>query len=241
MASENKIAFVTGVSTGIGKAVVIELLQDNYLVYGIGRTNTITNPNYQFIPLDFRKSELVAYFRFPQLPAQSYLLINNAGIIGEILPVGELNPEHIIEVMQVNTVAPQVLMNTFIQTFMRQNVPLHILNISSGAARRPIDAWATYCASKSSIDIFSETIKLEMELRDVKNFYIHSIAPGVVDTNMQTKIREASPLKFKASQRFQDLKTNGELLSQEFVAKKLMSLIKDPQAFLKSTITLSEI
>lgn len=241
MASKNKIAFVTGVSTGIGKAMVIELLQDNYLVYGIGRTNTINHPNYHFIPLDFRKSELVTYFRFPQLPAPSYLLINNAGIIGEILPVGELNPEHIVEVMQVNAIAPQVLMNTFIQTFMRQNVSLHILNISSGAGKRPIDAWATYCASKSAIDIFTETIKLEMESRDVKNFYIHSIAPGVVDTNMQTKIRQASPLKFKSSQRFHDLKTNGELISPEFVALKLMSIIKDPQSIPKSILSLSEI
>ncbi len=241
MESENKIAFVTGVSTGIGKAIVLELLQHNYLVYGIGRTNTITAQNYQFIPLDFRKSELVAYFRFPQLPAASYLLINNAGIIGEILPVGELNPENIMDVMQVNSIAPQVLMNSFIQTFMRQNVPLHILNISSGAAKRPIDAWATYCASKAAVDLFSETIKLEMELRAIKNFYIHSIAPGVVDTNMQAKIRDASPEKFKTSQRFHDLKNNGELISPEFVAKKLMSLIDAPQSILATTISLSEI
>jgi benzil reductase ((S)-benzoin forming) len=241
MVSENKIAFVTGVSTGIGKAIALELLQNDYLVYGIGRTNTINNPNYQFISLDFRKSELVSYFRFPQQPAQSYLLINNAGAIGEILPVGELNSESIIDVMHVNTIAPQILINTFIQTFARQNAPMHVLTISSGAAKRPIDAWATYCASKAAIDIFSETVKLEMELRGFKNFYIHSIAPGVVDTNMQTKIREAAPEKFKSSQRFHDLKNNGELASPEFVATKLMSVIKAPQSIPATILPLSEI
>jgi benzil reductase ((S)-benzoin forming) len=80
-----------------------------------------------------------------------------------------------------------------------------------------------------------------MELRDIRNFYIHSIAPGVVDTNMQTKIRAASPLKFKSSQRFQDLKTNNELATPASVANKLMSLIKAPQSIVNTTLSLSEI
>lgn len=241
MRSENKIAFITGVSSGIGNALVLELLKNNYSVYGIGKTNTISEANYTFLSLDLRKSELVSYFRFPQQPAQSYTLINNAGMIGEILPVGEVSSENIIDVMQVNTISPQILINTFIQTFARQNATLHVLNISSGAAKRPIDSWATYCASKSAIDLFSETIKHEMDIRAVPNFHIHSVAPGVVDTNMQQKIREASPEKFKASQRFHDLKNNGELISPEFVAQKLMTLINEPNLIKATVLSLSEI
>ncbi len=241
MAAENKIAFVSGVSSGIGKAIALELLLNQYSVFGIGRTNTIYNPNYQFIHLDLSQPKQVKEFEFIELEAHSYLLINNAGIIGEILPVGELNPKYISDVMQVNTISPQILMNRFIKTFITKKVPMHILNISSGAAKKPIDAWATYCASKSAIEMFSQTIKLEMELRDIKKFYIHSLAPGVVDTRMQSKIREASPSNFKYSQRFHDLKTKGELISPEFAAKKIMSLIRTPESFLNSALSLSEI
>ncbi|MBI3136131.1 MAG: SDR family NAD(P)-dependent oxidoreductase [Bacteroidetes bacterium] len=241
MQNHLKIAFVTGISGGIGNAIAHQLLQNGFFVFGIGRSNTIREENYQFISLDLRKPELVNHFNFPQVQATSYLLVNNAGIIGDILPVGELNAAHFSDVMQVNTVAPQVLINTFIQTFSRQLVPLHILNISSGAGKKPIDAWSAYCSSKAALDMFGEAIKLEMTLRERSDFHIHNVAPGVVDTSMQKKIRAASPEKFKASQRFHDLKNNNELVSAEQVAEKLMQLIYNPGKYETCTLSLSDI
>jgi len=241
METQPKVAFVTGVSGGIGNALVHQLLANDYFVYGIGRSNSINEKNYQFIPIDLRKPDAVNHFNFPQVPANAYLLVNNAGIIGEILPVGELSSVHFSDVMQVNATAPQVLINTFIQTFSRQLVPLHVLNISSGAGKRPIDAWASYCASKAALDLFSETVKQEMEMRGHQNFFMHAVAPGVVDTAMQNKIREASPEKFKASQRFHDLKNNNELVSPAHVAEKLMHLISNPSTYENCLLSLSDI
>src|SRR5688572_18985668 len=105
METQSKIAFVSGISSGIGNALVHQLLQNGYFVYGIGRSNTINEKNYQFISIDLRKTESVNHFNFPQVPANAYLLVNNAGIIGEILPVGELSSDHFSDVMQVNAVA----------------------------------------------------------------------------------------------------------------------------------------
>jgi benzil reductase ((S)-benzoin forming) len=238
---QTRIAYVTGVSGGIGKAVALHLLTKGYSVFGIGRTNTINQSDYQFLSLDLKKCEDVSLFQFPHHPAQSYLLINNAGMLGDILPVGDLNPENISAVMHVNAIAPQILTNTFIQTFSRKNAHLHVINISSGAGRKPIDAWSTYCASKAALDLFSETLKLEMELRNANNFFIHSVAPGVVDTNMQGHIRKASPEKFKSSQRFHDLKNNNQLLTPVFVAEKLFQLVTSPQTYPKTILSLSDI
>jgi benzil reductase ((S)-benzoin forming) len=237
----NKIAYITGVSGGIGKALSLELLNAGFFVYGIGRSNNIKHPNFEFIPLDLRKIDLVQNFNFFQRPAAQRLLINNAGMIGKILPVGELSASAITDVMNVNAIAPQILINTFIQTFANQTAPLHILNISSGAGKRPIDAWAPYCASKAALDIFAETVKLEMELREIKNFFIHSVAPGVVDTGMQVRIRAASPEKFKASQRFHDLKNNGGLITPEHVSQRLLRLISEPARFPNNILSLTDI
>lgn len=241
MDNQPKIAFITGISSGIGNALAHALLKAGFTVYGLGRSNTINESNYHFIPLDLRKVEAVARFNFPQIQAQSYLLINNAGMIGEILPVGELSSDHFFDVMQVNAVAPQVLINTFIQTFSRQQVPLHVVNISSGAARRPIDAWASYCASKAALDLFAETVKAEMHARHKTLFAIHAIAPGVVDTPMQSRIRAASPEKFLESKRFQDLKSNQELITPEHVATKIIQVIANPAAYPNTVMSLSDI
>src|SRR5690606_15807073 len=123
----------------------------------------------------------------------------------------EVNNQSIVDIMVTNTIATQLLTNKFIKSFLTSSLPLKILNISSGAAKRPIASWASYCASKVAIDLFSETIKLEMNERGITNFTIHSVSPGVVDTNMQFEIRSASPEKFKTSKRFRDLKNNDEL------------------------------
>ena len=236
-----KIAYITGTSSGIGHALALKLLNENYFVIGLGRSNNIKHSNYEFISLDLRKADVVQNFNFKQIPATERVLINNSGMLGDVLPVGELSSNIISDVMNVNTIAPQILINTFIQTFANQNGSLHILNISSGAGKRAIDAWATYCASKAALDIFSETVKLEMELREKKNFSIHSVAPGVVDTQMQDRIRAASPEKFKMSQKFHDLKNNNELISADFVAEKLMHLIQYPKNYPNNIMSLSDI
>lgn len=241
MNPKTKIAYITGTSSGIGHALALQLLEVNYFVVGLGRSNNIKHSNYEFISLDLRKVEDVQNFNFKQIPADERILINNSGMLGDILPVGELSANIISDVMNVNTIAPQILINTFIQTFANQAGSLHILNISSGAGKRAIDAWATYCASKAALDIFSETVKLEMELREKNNFSIHSVAPGVVDTQMQDRIRAASPEKFKMSQKFHDLKNNGELITTDSVAKKLLNLIQNPKNYPNNILSLSDI
>ena len=241
MNKSEKIAFVTGVSGGIGLALTETLLKNNFRVFGIGRKNAIEHPNYSFISLDLSDSPAVAKFQFPDADAGSYLLINNAGVLGEVLPVGEHQPGNFLHVMTVNTISPQVLINQFTRQFYSEKKRLHVLNISSGAGKHAIDAWAAYCASKAALDLFSETVKLEMDLRDRNNFFIHSVAPGVVDTRMQAQIRSVSPEKFKASQRFHDLKNNGELVAPEYVAERLLSLIKDPAKYANNILALTDI
>jgi benzil reductase ((S)-benzoin forming) len=235
MASQlNKVAYITGSSSGLGKALAELLLDHDYVVIGIARTASIEHANYQHVFLDLANLDEVAAFKF-EVEAEEVLLINNAGMIGEIAPVGQTTPTSLQEIGNVNIIAPQILMNSFLATFLTKSTKGHIVNISSGAGKNPIDSWAAYCASKAALDLFSQTVALEFQLNGNHMWNIHSIAPGVVDTPMQAHIRNTSPENFKSLNRFIELKQNGDLVSPEKTALKIFTLINHPEKF-KNTV-----
>ncbi|MBK9190230.1 MAG: SDR family NAD(P)-dependent oxidoreductase [Crocinitomicaceae bacterium] len=109
-------------SSGIGLALANELLKNNFTVVGIGRKNSIRHPDFSFLELDLQNQKEVSEFRFPETPFSEVLLINNAGIIGDILPAGELSADHFQRVMQFNTISPQILINQFIHTYLPEKI-----------------------------------------------------------------------------------------------------------------------
>lgn len=232
----SKLVYITGSSKGIGKALSELLLDYGYQVIGISRSCEIEHPNYQHIYLDLSNLAAVKSFEFEQ-SADEVVLINNAGLVGDIGPVGSISNDAIERVTIINTLTPQVLCNNFIKRFKNDKNKRQILNISSGAAQKPIDAWATYCASKAALDLFSETIAEEMEWRQQTNWFIHSCAPGVVDTEMQEVIRSAKASDFKHLQNFMDLKANNELATAGSVARKLKQVIDSPEIFENTVIS----
>jgi benzil reductase ((S)-benzoin forming) len=235
MASQlNKVAYITGSSSGLGKALAELLLDHDYFVIGIARTSKIVHANYQHVFLDLANINQVVDFQF-QVERKDVLLINNAGIIGDILPIGQTTSTSLQEISNINILAPQILINNFLATFLSKSTKGHIVNISSGAGKNPIDSWAAYCASKAALDLFSQTVALEFQLNGNHTWSIHSIAPGVVDTPMQAHIRNTSPEKFKSLNRFIELKQNGDLVSPEKTAQKIFTLIIHPEKF-KNTV-----
>ena len=229
-AQRNKLAYVTGSSRGIGKALAKALIDAGYRVIGLSRTNDWTAENYQFVSLDLSNLSAVKKFKFEDTDSD-VLLVNNAGTLGEIGPIGEISDQAIEKTMIVNTLSPQILMNRFIDYYQGGSARYHILNISSGAGKRPITSWASYCASKAAIDLFSQTCAEEWNWMERDNWFIHSCAPGVVDTEMQSEIRSSSEEDFKDVDRFKVLKETGELSEPENVAGKLMQLIKAPENY----------
>lgn len=239
VAQQNKLAYVTGTSGGIGKAVTEKLLAEGYYVFGLSRTATDFGEQFSHISIDLNDLGQVHAFEFEGV-ADEVLLVNNAGIIGEILPVGKVANQSIEDVMIVNTIAPQILMNKFLSTYSDTAKTGHILNISSGAGKRPIDAWASYCASKAALDLFTETTSEELKVRGIENWQVHALAPGVVDTNMQSDIRSADPEEFKVIEKFIALKNDNELTAPNAVAEKIFEVIRHPKNFEKTVISVRD-
>ena len=63
-----------------------------------------------------------------------------------------------------------------------------ILNISSGAGRNPYEGWGAYCTTKAGLDHFSRVVAME-QANEQYPVEIVSIAPGIIDTDMQATIR----------------------------------------------------
>ena len=226
--------FLTGASQGLGRALAEALLaRPDARVLGISRRATLAHPRYQHQPLDLSDIEAVAHnlakiFPTPLPDAQSLTLINNAATLGEIGYVGELPNEHFQFVFDLNVVAPAMLINTFLRVYGElTGLPRTILNISSGAAERPIDGWAAYSASKAALNALSETIQREQDLRG-SGVRVWALSPGVVDTAMQAHIRAAGVGQFSEQPRFAAFHEQGQLPSAAAVAARIAAWLQAP-------------
>jgi benzil reductase ((S)-benzoin forming) len=226
--------YLTGTSRGLGKALAEHLLQiapDN-LVIGISRTQVISHKNYTHFSLDLGDPSQVKDFHFPpHHDAKRLVLINNAGIVGLIKPAGKLQAEAIIRNYTTNLVSPTILINSFIEAYRGWNSPKLIINISSGAGKNPIDGWGPYCASKAGIDMFSRVVDEEQKLNQDFPFRIMSVAPGVIDTQMQEDIRNAAPEDFSRLSHFINYKIEDQLAHPDIVARKYAHILMHPEKF----------
>ena len=225
------LAYITGTSSGIGEALALKFLNEGHQVVGLSRKCTIQHSNYSHIKLDLSDLKAVSEFDFRANISDDIVLVNNAGIVGPIKPIGHHSAAEIIELNNINVVSPQILVNKFIHKFQRLDQNYQVLNISSGAGKSAIDAWATYCASKAAIDLFSETVPQELKDRNHNNWNIFSIAPGVVDTGMQIAIRSSNPKDFLNHAMFVGLKDNNDLATPKKVADTLFLILNNPDKY----------
>ena len=216
---------ITGVSKGLGKAIVEQLLDAEESVIGIGRTNSIEHKNYQFIECDLSVKNAVHSLSL-DLMDEEVVLINNAGIIGDINRLSQQESLDLNTIMQVNTIAPMELAHKlYSQTTNKQEFSL--INISSGAANKSIPSWGAYCASKAALNMLTESFYLE-EVELGNHPTVMAISPGVIDTDMQVNIRSTSEKNFSAVQNFIAMKEGNDLFSPKEAARRLLNLINLP-------------
>jgi benzil reductase ((S)-benzoin forming) len=218
--------YITGTSRGIGKSLAENLLKDkNNFVTGISRTDSITHANYKHIKLDLSKTEEIKKFNFSEhKDAGKIVLINNAGHLGGLKRIGNQDNKIIINALTVNLIAPSVLMNKFIGTYKNYTAEKIILNVTSGAARRPIDASSTYSVSKAGVDMLSRAAAEEQKITG-SDFKIVSVGPGVVETGMQKELREADEKEFSRRDEFRGYKQRGLYLTPDEAAVKFIEII----------------
>ena len=226
----NHLYILTGASRGMGLGLAQQLLKSGNTLICIARS---TNPDLaaeakaagatlEQWQQDLSQGEQAAHQLQAWLQAQgpqafaSATLINNAGVIPRIAPLSaSANPQDLADLahaLRVGLEAPMQLTAAFLGATDAWTVPRKVLNISSGLGRRAMASQAAYCAAKAGMDHFTRCVALDEALKP-HGAKVCSLAPGVIDTDMQVQLRGADPAAFPDRQNFANLKTGVQLTS----------------------------
>ena len=181
-------------------------------------------------PVATRLQQWLSQLDAPSLASAT--LINNAGVVPDIVPLEDCPPDGIANALRVGLEAPMLLTAAFLNASgawvdAGWRGPRKVLNISSGLGRRAMASQAPYCAAKAGMDHFSRCVALDEARRD-NGARIVSLAPGVIDTDMQTQLRAGDPARFPDLQRFVELQRQRQLTSPEEAAALVLAWLRRP-------------
>ena len=223
-------AILTGHTRGLGAAIAEQLLARDIPVLGLARSgNAALAARYPAllteIALDLSDpATLLAALAGETVKdfvasAQSLLLINNAGMLQPVGRVEMQDAAAIARTVSLNVAAP-LMLTSGIAAQMKGR-PCRVLHISSGAGRHAYPGWSIYCATKAALDQHASVIALDQS----PGLKICSVAPGVVDTDMQTEVRAIPPEQFPMRERFIKMKNEGTLTPPSVAAKELLDYL----------------
>lgn len=235
------LTLLTGASRGMGLAMAEQLIDAGHDLLCISRkTNDALEARarargvkLEQWPHDLARGEAVAAKLETWLQARgeaglaSVTLINNAGVVPTIAPLGDIAAADLAQALRVDLEAPMLLTGAFLRATAGWNVPRKVLNISSGLGRRAMASQAAYCAGKAGLDHFTRCVALEEALRS-NGARVCSLAPGVIDTEMQVQLRGADPSRFPDVGNFQGMKDKGQLTSPADAAARVLAYLARP-------------
>lgn len=224
---------ITGVSRGLGASVTRQALQPDRHVIGLSRSGNRTLAGiaqrhgaiYEDVHVDFADLDALATrcdVLLSAMPASltRAVLINNAAVVDPIAMNTSIDAKALTRSIAVNLGATMILTSRFLGTTEHAH-HRQVVHISSGAARRPVSGWAAYCSSKAALDMYARCINVEQSTLPNPAKAV-SLAPGVIDTDMQSAVRAANARDFPDVERFRAMKADGQLRAADDVARDIL-------------------
>ena len=195
---QGQVALITGASRGLGAATAKRLAVAGAVVMITARNEDALESvvaeirqaggTAAYVPADISDPDTLE----PLIEAtlEQYkrvdILVNNAGILAPLDEIAEVDLDEWAYNVHVNLVGPFFMTRTVLPLMQAQEYG-RVLNISSGAAARPIPGWSAYCAAKAGLDMFTRVAAEELAESNIR---INAFYPGLVDTEMQAEIRD---------------------------------------------------
>ena len=235
------LVIITGASRGLGQAMAAQYLAAGAFVLGLSRLQSgalsataaggleqwpadLADP----LPVADRLATWLADFErraAGALPAK-VRVIHNAAMLSEPGNVAEGVPADLARSLRIGLEAPVVLTAAFLRATAHWSAcDRRVLFVSSGLGRRPMAGSAAYCAQKAGLDHFARALALE-EAERTGGARVASVAPGIIDTDMQKQLRGADAARFPAQATFADFHSSGALDSPASAAAKVIAVLE---------------
>jgi NAD(P)-dependent dehydrogenase (short-subunit alcohol dehydrogenase family) len=232
------LAIVTGASRGLGHALAAALLVPGTHVLTMSRAASALpvpagaqHDDWQVdlaepLPVAERLAAWLAHHDARHFASASF--IHNAAALSTPAPLADVPLGELQRAARVNLEAPLVLSAAFLRATAAWPGTRKLLFISSGLARSAMAGAASYCATKAGLDHLARALALEEAGRGpngTPGARIVSLAPGVIDTDMQVQLRGADPAAFPDIEVFRGFKSGGQLDSPATAAAKVIACL----------------
>ncbi len=199
-----QVAVVTGAGRGIGRAAALALSRAGAAVILAARSadeiisvaDAIKHEGGKALAIPTDVSDLAQVDHLLVLTMRAYgrvdILVNNAAVVRPIGKVWETGPMAWGKTLAINVLGPYLCSRAVLPHMIERNSG-RIINVSSGAADHDIEGASAYCASKAALERFGSTLALELKETNIR---VTTFRPGIVDTHMQTELRETSAHQF---------------------------------------------
>jgi len=231
---KGRVALVTGGGRGIGKAAALELARRGADVALVARSQAEVEAAAAEIEQLGRRAQGLAV-DLGQAGAATALveqvantlgpidiLVNNAGVAGPFGAAWEIDPDEWERALLLNLSVPFRLTHAVLPGMIERGWG-RVVNVSSGAARNPMERAGAYSTSKAGLDVLTRQLGLELDGTGVAAI---SLYPGVVDTVMQTAIREqpAAVVGVSMADRFRGYYESGRLQTPDRPGRLIAAL-----------------
>ncbi len=189
-----KIAVVTGIAGGIGKASAIMLAKNGYTVVGMGRSETPDLSEFEGLDITYVQGDLSSgedrakLFDTALSKGHITALVNVAGVAPKVRrDILEMTEESYDYVMNINTKGTLFLTQTVANEMLRHGKGGSIVNISSCSAYTSSTSRGEYCISKAGVSMIT---KLFADRLAGEGITVNEICPGIIATGMTETVKE---------------------------------------------------
>jgi NAD(P)-dependent dehydrogenase (short-subunit alcohol dehydrogenase family) len=235
----NKIALVTGASSGIGAATAQLLAQSGYTVYGTSRRGLpIDGQNFYPLALDVTSDSSVnaAISHIIGLHGQIDLLVNNAGVGVAPAAAEESSIQQAQAIFDTNFFGI-VRMVRAVVPHMRQQKSGRIINIGSVLGFLPMPYMALYAATKHAVAGYSESLDHELRTLGIR---VSVVEPAYTKTSFEANglqpdamLEDYQSVRVATQQLIQEMVENGD--PPIVVAETILKIARAPQPKLRYT------